>query len=403
MTLQGMKTTQGYTLVVVAVALSHPGAAFPSRAYSLHPNNCRVPSVNDVVAPSISNVGITGGHPRNIEKTDMPRLFRPTRKTATTSTSSSLHKYRRQWEGDDIRWITRLKRRLSSSGAGMSLHWSSVKTYLIIVSAAMYIYEVILTILQLKKNYAAYWPDRAAEMVIDSVWGTGVPGPLATAFGFSAAAFQMQPLAYRVLTSGFVHSSLLHLIINMATLQRQPSWLETGLGWPLYMSTFLWSIVAGNMMHVLQCPSRWDRTLCLGASSGLCGLYGLMYVCLTRMGSGRGGQNLVRGMAVLVLSGLWLDNVSSAANVGGFLCGIATGLLCGPRFVKDYSMRRKNSVEFDPASKDYRQAMGFGISPTRGGPIPLVLIWTILLAWAIINPATRSMPLLIWRKLINPA
>jgi hypothetical protein len=155
-------------------------------------------------------------------------------------------------------------------------------------------------------------------------------------------------------------------------------------------------------MHILQCASPWDRTLCLGASGGICGLYGLMYVALTRMKSARGGRNLVRGMSVLLLSGLWLDDVSLAANVGGFLCGIVIGILFGPRYFKDYSMRRKNSVEFDPIPRDYRQAMGFGISPTHGGPIPLAVIWSILLLWGLLNPAIRAMPALVWKKLMYP-
>jgi rhomboid protease GluP len=299
-----------------------------------------------------------------------------------------------------------MKRRLlaSTSFYDEGIRWQSVKTWLILCNIAMFVYEAILTIKTIKHKYSAYWPDRATEIVIDSVWGIS-QGPLAGSLGCSAAALQKQQQlrqAYRVLTSGFVHSSLVQLVLNMTVLQHQPSWLETGLGRSLYLSTFLWSIVAGNFMHFLQCASPWDRTLCLGASGGICGLYGLMYVEMTRMQSARGGRNLLRGMAILLLSGLWLDNVSLAANVGGFLCGIVTGILCGPRYFKDYNMRRKNSVEFDPVSRDYRQVMGFGISPTKGGPIPLTVIWTILLIGGLLNPDIRAMPALVWKKLVHP-
>jgi membrane associated rhomboid family serine protease len=279
------------------------------------------------------------------------------------------------------------------------IRWKSVKTWLILVNASLYLYEVILTILKLKRNYPAYWPDRATEMVIDSVWGT-VLGPLATSFGFSAALSKSQP--YRALTSGFTHDGMVHLLINMAVLQQQPSWLETGLGTPLYLSTFLWSIIGGNTMHLLQCATTWDRTLCLGASSAVCGLYGLLYVCMVRMRSGRGSGNILGGMAILSLSGLWLDNVSMAANAGGFLCGMVTGFLCGPRYMKDYSMRRKNSVGFDPFSRDYRLAMGFGITPTNRGIVPISLVWIGLLILGLASPSVRTAPLLVWKKLLHP-
>ncbi|KAG7356742.1 rhomboid family protein [Nitzschia inconspicua] len=323
------------------------------------------------------------------------------RKQETPTTTTSLYQFRRQWEGDDIRWISRMKRRLSPfNSSDWSIRWNSVKMWIILCNTGMYIYEVILTILQLKRKYVAYWSSRGAEMVIDSVWGT-VQGPLAASLGFSTSGFRTQQ-TYRAFTSGFIHSSLIHLIINMSVLQRQPKWLETGLGWPLYLSTFLWSIVAGNVMHVLQSASPWDQTICLGASAGISGLYGLMFLCLSRMGSGRGGKNLVQGMAVLLSSGFWLDDVSNAANLGGFLCGIGVGVLAGPRYIKDYSMRRKNSVEYDPAPRDYRQAMGFGIIPTSVGRVPLGLIWMVLLTWGLLNPATRAMPVIVWRKLIHP-
>ena len=154
-------------------------------------------------------------------------------------------------------------------------------------------------------------------------------------------------------------------------------------------------------MHLLQVASSLDRTLCLGTSSAICGLYGLMYVCLVRMGSGRGAGSILRGLAVLVASGLWLDHVSMAANAGGFITGLFVGILCGPRYLKDYSMRRKNSVGYDPFSRDYRLAMGFGISPTAKGMVPVSLIWVGLVLWGLASPSLRSAPLAIWKILLD--
>jgi membrane associated rhomboid family serine protease len=236
-------------------------------------------------------------------------------------------------------------------------------------------------------------------MFIDAFAGN-VVGPLANAFGYSVVLSKAQP--FRAITSGFFHSGIIHLLINMDTLRRQPNWLESGLGKSLYLSTFLLSIMAGNWMHTMQCANPYDSTLCLGASGGIAGLFGLMFASLTRMGSSRGAGQIIRGMAILMFTGIWLDDVSVASHMGGFFCGILLGILCGPRYVKDYSMRRKNSVEFDPLPREFRLAMGFGIMPTRGGLLPVSLIWLVLLIIGLSNPIFRQMPLVMWKKFIHP-
>ena len=376
-------------LLLVAALLADPAQSFQNVPHRQHSVLQLPPNPNRMSPLHIRDAG-------SLARSNNNMLSKS--RTKVTTLLQSMPK----WEGDDIRWSSRLRRRMRGSPLDPSMiRWKSAKTWLILTTAAMYFYEVILTILKLKRNYAAYWPSRAAEMVIDSVWGGVVLGPLASAFGFSAAFSSPQP--HRFLTSGFVHSGMAHLFINMVVLQNmQPGWLETGLGTSLYLSTFVWSILGGNAMHLLQCASPLDRTLCLGASSAICGLYGLMYVCMVRMGSGRGSGSILRGLAVLIGTGLWLDHISMAANAGGFLTGLVVGILCGPRYMKDYSMRRKNSVGYDPFSRDYRLAMGFGISPTNGGMVPVALIWIGLLLCGLVSPSLRSAPLLVWKKLVHP-
>jgi membrane associated rhomboid family serine protease len=245
------------------------------------------------------------------------------------------------WEGDDIRWSTRLRRRLRNSSL-LDLDQHPAKRILILSNILLYFYQILTTIMYLQRKYPSYWPSHAAEIVIDSVWGAGstaMGSPLANAFGFSVSLAKAQP--FRYLTSGFFHANFIHLAVNMDSLRRQPSWLETGLGTPLYVSTFLWSIVAGNIMYVSHSTNPFDRNIIMGASSGISGLFGLMWVCLARMNNGgRATGYLIRGMGTLLLLTMWSDSISMTSLVGGFVCGVVTGLLCGPRYVKDYAMVR---------------------------------------------------------------
>ena len=312
----------------------------------------------------------------------------------------------RGWDGDDIRWISRLKRKLSRRRLLLDLSdRSPTKTALIGLQILFYMYQIITTITMVRRKFPSYWPEHAMEMIVDSVWGSAVVnGPLTKTFGFSAA-FRKVP--HRYLTSGFFHSGLLHLLVNLGVMSNQANWLATGLGGPLYGITFLGSIIAGNMAHALNSPDKlFDVGMVLGSSAGIAGLFGLMFVCVTRIarvnptnGGASSGQ-IFRGMAILIGLGLWMDNVSVAMTIGGFFGGMLIGILCGPRYDTDYAMRRKNSAGYDPQNIDYRRVMGFGITPTRGR-IPLNILWTALFCIAMSNPGIRSAPLTIVRGLQN--
>jgi membrane associated rhomboid family serine protease len=302
------------------------------------------------------------------------------------------------WEGDDMRWSTRLRRKLLRQKGDSA---SPVKTSLIVLNLLFFFYQTITTINLIRRGHPEYWPRHAFPMITDAIVGSAVHGPLTLDFSFSNALSKNQP--HRFLTSGFLHGGIVHLLINLDTLRRQPSWLETGLGAPLYLTAFLVSIVTGNIGHMYGVNNPFDHILCLGASGGICGLYGLMYVSLIRMGNSRAASRIAKGMATLFAMGLVLDGVSTASHVGGFLGGLATAILCGPSYGKNYSMRRKNSAEYDPTPRDYRLVMGFGVMPTERGMLPLPLIWGALaILFAASKPKFRAMPAMILQGFLFP-
>ena len=126
----------------------------------------------------------------------------------------------------------------------------------------------------------------------------------------------------------------------MDALRQTPDWLETGLGGPLFLATYLVSVLAGSATFVLL---GTPDSVSVGASGGICGLYGLLFVCLARMGSRQTSLRILCGMALLFLFGAFSDDISNAGHVGGFLGGLLVGVLYGPQYRPSYSLRRKTA------------------------------------------------------------
>lgn len=304
-----------------------------------------------------------------------------------------------RWEGDDLRWSTRFWRRLRRrSPSGDS---TPAKTVLLCMDILLFLYQTVTTVAYFRQEHPSYWPSHALGMITDAVVGSSVLGPLSRDFGFSNSLSRNQP--HRFLTSGFFHSGVIHLLVNLDTLRRQASWLETGLGVPLYLTTFFVSIVAGNVGHLIGANNPFDQTLCLGSSGGICGLYGLTFVSLIKMGNRGAAGRIARGMATMMIAGLFIENMSIASHFGGFLGGTIMAILFSPSYKNNYSLRRKNSVEYDPAPRDFRQAMGFGVLPTERGMIPLPVLWGALaVLYAVATPKFRAMPALCLKGFLFP-
>ena len=306
------------------------------------------------------------------------------------------------WDGDDIRWLQKVKRRFyRSTLSGGSV--APARTILIVTNVLMFVYQTTNTVSLIRRRNPEYWPRDSLSIITDTLLGsTNVRGPLTTDFVHFQSLSQRQP--HRFLTAGFLHGDILHLLLNLDALRRLPSWLETGLGTPLFVTTFLVSIVSGNVGHSLSSASGayGGGTFCLGASGGICGLYGLMYVVLSKMGRAQSAMGILKGMLLLLLSGLLWDSVSNAAHVGGFIGGVVMGILCAPHYSKNYAMRRKWSLEVDQWPRDYRQMMGFGIKPTKNGLIPVTLLWAAGAFVLALEPKFRSIPSCILRGLMKP-
>jgi membrane associated rhomboid family serine protease len=223
-------------------------------------------------------------------------------------------------------------------------------------------------------------------------------------------AHQPFPLSHfqkhRYLSSGFLHGSFLHLFMNLRAMLSLPSWLENGIGKGVYLTAYLTAIVTGNIAHTMSTigdlSGRAASQICIGASGGICGLYGLMLASLMKMGNDSAVSVVLRQMLWLLAFGFLVPNVSNAGHVGGFLGGWLIGYLFGPGYERSYTLNRIGGGR-DHADFEFRQMMGPGVYPSVDKAIfPLQYLWYSLGLILLAKPEYRAIPLSLMKGIIEP-
>lgn len=205
---------------------------------------------------------------------------------------------------------------------------------------------------------------------------------------------------HRYLTSGFLHGGILHLLLNMRSLYKTPTWLEAGLGKPLYITVYLLSTVGANLCHAAFYGSR---TPTIGSSGAICGLMGYEFIMWRKMKRTMNSNHIIQNMFAMLLVGALVPCVSNASHIGGFAAGALVGWILGPAFTKSYAAKRNrlnysSSIEPPPA---LQRVMGFdlAINPPM---VSLKLFWTAILLLCATNANTRRIPELILRGIFYP-
>ena len=223
-------------------------------------------------------------------------------------------------------------------------------------------------------------------------------------------AHQSYPLSHfqkhRYLSSGFLHGSFLHLFMNLRAMLSLPSWLEDGIGKGLYLTAYLTAIVTGNIAHTLSTigdlSGRAASSLCIGASGGITGLYGLMLASLMKMGNDSAVNIVLRQMMWLLAFGFLVPNVSNAGHVGGFLGGWLIGYLFGPGYERSYTLNRIGGGR-DHADWEFRQMMGPGVYPSFDKAIfPLKYLWYSIGLAVLAKPQFRAIPFALVKGVLEP-
>jgi membrane associated rhomboid family serine protease len=133
---------------------------------------------------------------------------------------------------------------------------------------------------------------------------------------------------WRLVTSGFLHASPIHILFNMLMLWWFGSALEALLGRGRYLIVYLVAIVAGSAGALLLSP----EVATIGASGGVFGILGAGIV-LERRGIPVFGGAALPIVIINLGLGFFLANVSIGGHIGGLIGGmlaiVALGGLSG--------------------------------------------------------------------------
>jgi rhomboid protease GluP len=149
-------------------------------------------------------------------------------------------------------------------------------------------------------------------------WGD-IDGRVLYAFGAKIGLHDIDGQWWRLVTAGFLHGGLLHILMN--------SWVLFDLGAQveaIYGASRMWVIYFVGTVAGFYASAVFNPGISIGASAGLCGLIGAMIALGVRHRNPAG--NAIRGMYVrwavyTLIWGLLMPAVDNYAHIGGMAAG----------------------------------------------------------------------------------
>jgi membrane associated rhomboid family serine protease len=176
--------------------------------------------------------------------------------------------------------------------------------------------EPILTYTLIGVNVLVYLGE---VMTGSSVTGGGFGGSqVIVDAGLSRAGIHDGDL-WRLITSGFLHAGLFHLLFNMYALYILGQLLEPAVGKLRFGVIYFVSLLAGSFGALLLQPTG----LTVGASGAVFGLMGAAIVVMRH----RGIDAMQSGLGIWLFLNLAITFTISGISIGGHLGGLAGGVL----------------------------------------------------------------------------
>jgi membrane associated rhomboid family serine protease len=126
---------------------------------------------------------------------------------------------------------------------------------------------------------------------------------------------------WRLVTAGFLHASLLHLLFNMLFLYFAGHMLEPAIGKLNFLAVYLASLLAGSFGALLFQPDIPT----IGASTACFGVLGALMVVAHARRISIWQSGLGPTLAINVLFTLTVPGISIGGHLGGFIGGAAAG------------------------------------------------------------------------------
>jgi membrane associated rhomboid family serine protease len=292
--------------------------------------------------------------------------------------SSPLRERLDGWRGAASRMVQEYQQKLRRGERATGSKVASGTSTLLNLHAVFFAYQCLTTLVfLLSGRHAGIRNVNPAVAAVTGVVAMSAQ-PLTKDWMFSASLARWQP--HRYITAGFAHSSLLSLLLNVDALRRLPGWLEKASGSAVYLTTFLLSSVVGHLGH-----AAWGgRGVSLGASTGICGLYGLYVVSLLRHTKqvARTTRDVWIGLGRQLIYGLTLSYHGSTVS---HLVGFATGMAAAYAYT------------FDHDDKMIRPQGSPKVST-----MALWSTWVVALTALVLVPNLRPIPGMIVQSLFRP-
>jgi membrane associated rhomboid family serine protease len=125
----------------------------------------------------------------------------------------------------------------------------------------------------------------------------------------------------RLVTSAFLHASVLHLATNMITLYIVGAPLERVLRQVRYLIVYFLSAIGGSLFSVWLSP---EFSIGVGASGAIFGLFGALVVLRRQVGAEAGALAVLIGLNLVI--SFTLPNISWQAHIGGLVTGVLVAL-----------------------------------------------------------------------------
>ncbi|MGF1471545.1 MAG: rhomboid family intramembrane serine protease [Rubrobacteraceae bacterium] len=155
--------------------------------------------------------------------------------------------------------------------------------------------------------------------------------------------------AWRLLTSIFLHSGLIHLAFNMVALYFLGTFAESAFGRWRFFALYVLSGLSGGLAYLYYQAYLGDFTQpAVGASGAIFGLLGSILGYALRRGTFSWQNPLIRQLLILlalnVYLGVSIPNISNAAHMGGLAGGFAFGYLMAPTVYTQKKLRSLTPV-----------------------------------------------------------
>ena len=128
---------------------------------------------------------------------------------------------------------------------------------------------------------------------------------------------------YRLLTAGFLHSGLFHLLVNMFSLWVLGTMLEPGIGRLRFVLIYLVSLLAGSFGALIVTP----HAVTVGASGAIFGLLGAGVVILRNRGIDPMQSGLPLWIGINLVFSFAVPGISIGGHIGGLIGGALAAIV----------------------------------------------------------------------------